>query len=46
MNNGRCIDQLKYISVIGSFMYIMHCIIPNIAYVVGVLSRYTHNPGY
>lgn len=27
-------------------MHVMHYTKPDIAYVVGVLSRYTHNPGY
>lgn len=26
-------------------MYVMHCTRPDIAYVVGVLSRYTHSLG-
>lgn len=41
-----CIDQSKYATIIGNFMFVMHCIKPNIAYAVGVLSRYTHNLGY
>ncbi len=43
-NAGRKIDQLKYASLIGCLMYIMTCTRPNIAYVVGKLSRYTSNP--
>ncbi|KAG8482909.1 hypothetical protein CXB51_024232 [Gossypium anomalum] len=43
-NIGRKIDQLKYASLVGCLMYIMTCTIPNIASVVGKLSRYTSNP--
>ncbi|KAG8502689.1 hypothetical protein CXB51_000482 [Gossypium anomalum] len=43
-NAGRKIDQLKYASLIDFLMYIMTCTRPDIAYVVGKLSRYTSNP--
>lgn len=44
-NSGRSIAQLEYSSVIGSFIYAMHCTSPDIALVVHTLSRYTSNPG-
>nr|GEU76781.1 zinc finger, CCHC-type [Tanacetum cinerariifolium] len=44
-NNGHAISQLEYSRVIGCFMYAMTCTSPNIAFVVGKLSRYTSNPG-
>lgn len=43
-------DQIKeskripHASALGSIMYSMHCTRPNIAYVVGVTSRYQSNP--
>jgi hypothetical protein len=43
-NTGRAISQLEYSRVIGSLMYAMTCTRPDIAYAVGKLSRYTHNP--
>jgi hypothetical protein len=43
-NSGRAITQLEYASAIGSMMYAMHCTIPDIAFVVCRLSRYTSNP--
>ena len=43
-NSGRSVSQLDYASAIGSLMYAMHCTRPDIAFVVGKLSRYTHNP--
>lgn len=36
---------VPYSSVIGSLMYAIVCIRPNIAYAMGVVSRYTSNPG-
>ncbi|GKB40571.1 zinc finger, CCHC-type containing protein [Tanacetum coccineum] len=44
-NNGQAISQLKYSRVIGCLMYAMTCTRPNIAFVVGKLSRYTSNTG-
>lgn len=44
-NKGKIMSQLEYASVIGSLMYAMQCTRPNIAFAVGMLSRYTHNPG-
>ncbi|GJW75942.1 zinc finger, CCHC-type containing protein [Tanacetum coccineum] len=43
-NTGRAVDQLEYSRVIGCLMYAMTSTRPNIAYVVGKLSRYTSNP--
>ncbi|GJU40682.1 zinc finger, CCHC-type containing protein [Tanacetum coccineum] len=41
---GMAISQLKYSQAIGSLMYVMTSTRPNIAYVVGKLSKYTSNP--
>ncbi|GKA35084.1 zinc finger, CCHC-type containing protein, partial [Tanacetum coccineum] len=43
-NNGQVVSQLEYSRVIGCLMYAMTCTRPNIAFVVGKLSRYTSNP--
>nr|GEY26585.1 hypothetical protein [Tanacetum cinerariifolium] len=43
-NNGLAVSQLEYSKVIGCLMYAMTCIRPDIAFVVGKLSRYTSNP--
>lgn len=45
-NDDRSISQLEYASVVGRLMYAVHCIRPDISYVVGVLSRFTSNPGH
>ncbi|GJT02113.1 hypothetical protein Tco_0823282 [Tanacetum coccineum] len=44
-NNGQAISQLEYSRVIGCLMYAMTCTRPDIAFVVGKLSRYTNNSG-
>ncbi|GJV29446.1 reverse transcriptase domain-containing protein [Tanacetum coccineum] len=44
-NNGQTVSQLEYFRVIGYLMYAMTCTMPDIAFVVGKLSRYTSNPG-
>ncbi|KAM1307924.1 hypothetical protein ACFX2H_010118 [Malus domestica] len=44
-DSGRSVAQLEYASVIGSLMYAMHCTIPDIAFAVSKLSRYTSHPG-
>ena len=36
-------SSLKYLKVIGSLMYAMTCIAPDIAFAVGKLSRFTSN---
>ncbi|KAH9715709.1 hypothetical protein KPL71_021156 [Citrus sinensis] len=38
------VSQLEYARIIGCFMYAMTCTRPDIAFVVGKLSRYTSNP--
>lgn len=43
-NTGSPVAQLEYSKVIGCLMYAMTCTRPDIAYVVGRLSRYTSNP--
>ncbi|KAH9715705.1 hypothetical protein KPL71_021156 [Citrus sinensis] len=43
-NTGRSVSQLEYARIIGCFMYAMTCTRPDIAFVVGKLSRYTSNP--
>nr|GEW34792.1 zinc finger, CCHC-type [Tanacetum cinerariifolium] len=43
-NNGQAVSQLEYSRVIGCLMYGMTCIRPDIAFVMGKLSRYTSNP--
>ncbi|GKC18520.1 zinc finger, CCHC-type containing protein [Tanacetum coccineum] len=44
-NNGQAVSQLEYSRVIGCLMYAMTSTRPDIAFVVGKLSRYTSNPG-
>nr|GEV45398.1 zinc finger, CCHC-type [Tanacetum cinerariifolium] len=44
-NKGPAVSQLEYSRVIGCLMYAMTCTMPDIAFVVGKLSRYTSNPG-
>ncbi|GKA99917.1 zinc finger, CCHC-type containing protein [Tanacetum coccineum] len=44
-NNGQVVSQLEYSRVIDCLMYAMTCTRPDIAFVVGKLSRYTSNPG-
>ncbi|GJW31062.1 zinc finger, CCHC-type containing protein [Tanacetum coccineum] len=43
-NNGQVVSQLEYSRVIGCLMYATTCTRPDIAFVVGNLSRYTSNP--
>nr|GEV41592.1 zinc finger, CCHC-type [Tanacetum cinerariifolium] len=45
MPNKGLVSQLEYSRVIGCLMYDMTCTRPDIAFVVGKLSRYTSNPG-
>ncbi|GJU86278.1 putative reverse transcriptase domain-containing protein [Tanacetum coccineum] len=42
-NNGQAVSQLEYSRVTGCLMYAMTCVRPDIAFVVGKLSRYTSN---
>ncbi|GJW89408.1 retrovirus-related pol polyprotein from transposon TNT 1-94 [Tanacetum coccineum] len=44
-NNGYVVSQFEYSRVIDSLMYAMTCTRPDIAFVVGKLSRYTNNLG-
>nr|GEW28416.1 zinc finger, CCHC-type [Tanacetum cinerariifolium] len=44
-NRGLAVSQLEYSRVMGCLMYSMTCTRPDIAFVVGKLSRYTSNPG-
>ncbi|GJU79206.1 zinc finger, CCHC-type containing protein [Tanacetum coccineum] len=43
-NTGKPLDQLQYSRSIGCLMYAMTSTRPDIAYVVGKLSRFTSNP--
>nr|GEV79720.1 zinc finger, CCHC-type [Tanacetum cinerariifolium] len=43
-NTGKHVDQLEYSRAIGNLMYVMTSTRPDIAYVVGRLSRFTSNP--
>lgn len=43
-NTGQPVSQLEYSQIIGSLLYIANKTRPDIAYAVGRLSRYTHNP--
>ncbi|GJW73634.1 zinc finger, CCHC-type containing protein [Tanacetum coccineum] len=44
LNIGKPVDQLEYSRAIGCLMYAMTSTRPDIAYVVGKLSRFTSNP--
>nr|GFB23247.1 zinc finger, CCHC-type [Tanacetum cinerariifolium] len=43
-NRGLDVSQLEYSRLIGCLMYAMTCTRPDIAFVVGKLSRYASNP--
>ena len=43
-NRGDSVSQDKYAQIIGSLMFLTNCTHPDIAYVVGRLSRYIRNP--
>ncbi|GKE21616.1 zinc finger, CCHC-type containing protein [Tanacetum coccineum] len=43
-NNGQAVSQLEYSKVVGYLMYAMICTRPDIAFVMGKLSRYISNP--
>ncbi|GJR03668.1 retrovirus-related pol polyprotein from transposon TNT 1-94 [Tanacetum coccineum] len=38
-------EKVPYANVVGSLMYAMICTRPDISHVVGMVSRYMHNPG-
>ena len=38
------LKKIPYASVVGSLMYVMVCTTPDIAFVVGAVSRYMSNP--
>ena len=44
-NTGRPVEQLRYSKIIGSLMYAMSCTRPDIAFAIGMFSRFTSNPG-
>ncbi|GJZ27265.1 zinc finger, CCHC-type containing protein [Tanacetum coccineum] len=44
-NNGQDVSQIEYSRVIGCLIYVMTFTMPDIAFAVGKLSRYTSNPG-
>ncbi|XP_070023411.1 secreted RxLR effector protein 161-like [Nicotiana sylvestris] len=41
----KYMSKVPYASVVGSLMYAMICTRPDIAHVVGVVSRYMSDPG-
>lgn len=43
-NDGENISQYKYLQIIRSLLYLINHTIPDIAYAVGWLGKYTHNP--
>ncbi|XP_040868812.1 secreted RxLR effector protein 161-like [Glycine max] len=43
-NTGEGIRQIEYTSIIGSLRYATDCTRPDIAYVVGLLCRFTNRP--
>ncbi|KAL0415974.1 UNVERIFIED_CONTAM: Retrovirus-related Pol polyprotein from transposon TNT 1-94 [Sesamum latifolium] len=44
-NDDDVVNQKEYASLIGSLRYATDCTRPDIAYAVGVLSRFTSKPG-
>ena len=43
-NPGDSFSQNKYAQIIGSLIFLTNCTRLDIAYAIGRLSRYTHNP--
>ena len=43
-NNSDPVDSRKYPEIIGSLMYLMTCIRPDLSYAVGKLSQYLSEP--
>ena len=44
-NTGDNVKQSGYVNIIGNLAYVVDCTIPDIAYVVGLLCRFTSRPG-
>ena len=43
-NDNDDVNQKEYASIIGSLWYVIDCTRPDIAYAIGVLSRFTSKP--
>ena len=43
-NRGDSVSQHKYAQIICSLIFLTNCTCPDIAYTIGRLSKYTHNP--
>jgi len=43
-NTGDSVNQTEYASIIGSLRYAADCTKPDIAYIVGLLCRFTNKP--
>ena len=43
-NDNDAVNQKEYASIIGSLQYATDCTRPDIAYAVGVLSKFTNKP--
>ena len=41
----RLVNSEEYVSAVGSLMYAVSCIRPDISYIVGILGRFQQNPG-
>ncbi|XP_075101416.1 secreted RxLR effector protein 161-like [Nicotiana tabacum] len=41
----ECISRIPYVNVVGSLMYAIVCTRSDISHVIGVVSRYMHDPG-
>ena len=42
-NTGKSIARIEHVSAIGNLIYVMHYTIPDIAFMICKLSRYTSN---
>ncbi|KAI5663262.1 hypothetical protein M9H77_22585 [Catharanthus roseus] len=42
---SKQIEDIPYASIFGSLMYVQVCTHPDLAFIVGMLSRYLSNPG-
>lgn len=45
MKRKKKMESIPYSLAMGSLMYVMVCTRPDIAHVVGVMSRFLFNPG-